>query len=235
MRPERYANVAFNAPLSDARANAIVKRLAASAPGSILDVGCGWGELLLRLAAACPTATARGVDTDESLLARGRANAAARALTVAFDRVPAADVTEPCDVVICVGSSHAFGESTSEALGHLRSLVRPGGRLLYGGGTWEQRGPCDRTLVWDDMLALPSLAGLVDVAVEAGFGPLWIETAQEDELFAFESGFLADVEAWLLSHDDRELRGRNDEHRKRWLHGYRNGFGFAYLTLGVRR
>lgn len=26
---------------------------------------------------------------------------------------------------------------------------------------------------------------------------------------------------------------RADEHRRRWLNGYRNGFGFAYLTLGV--
>lgn len=57
--------------------------------------------------------------------------------------------------------------------------------------------------------------------------------ANEDELFAFESGYLADLEEWLLHHDDAEVRARADQHRKRWLHGYRNAFGFAYLTLGV--
>jgi SAM-dependent methyltransferase len=136
-------------------------------------------------------------------------------------------------LVVCIGSGHAFGPTPSAYLPRLHRLVRPGGRLVLGEGTWEERGPVDRSLVWDDLLELPAPTGLVDLAVEAGFRPLWVETASQDELFAFESGYLADVEEWLLIHDDPERRARNDDHRRRWLGGYRNGFGFAYLTLGV--
>lgn len=146
---------------------------------------------------------------------------------------PGGEVTEPAVIVLCIGSSHVFGDSQAEALAALKPLVRPGGRLVLGEGTWEVRGPTEPDLVWDDVVALPSVAGLTDVAVEAGFRPLWVETANEDELFAFESGYLADLEEWLLHHDDADVRARADEHRTRWLHGYRNAFGFAYLTLGV--
>lgn len=231
--PERYAHLSFNAPLSDARADALVARLAAARPSSIVDLGCGWGEFLLRLAAALPETSARGVDTDGDLLERGRRTAASRHLDVRLDELPADQVTEPADLVVCIGSGHAFGTTPSSYLPALRRLVRPGGRLVLGEGTWEERGPVDRSLVWEDLLELPSLGGLVDLAVAAGFRPLWVETASQDELDAFESGYLADTEEWLLTHDDPERRERADDHRTRWLHGYRNGFGFALLTLGV--
>lgn len=233
--PGFYGHLTFNAPLSDARADALARRLAAAEPATVLDVGCGWGELLIRVAERCSETTALGVDTEERHLERGRARAREGGVSgrVSFENLPGGEVTEPADVVICIGSSHAFGDSPAQALATLKVLVRPGGRLVLGEGTWEVRGPVDPELVWDDVVALPSVAGLADLAVEAGFRPLWIETANEDELFAFESGYLADLEEWLLTHDDDEVRARADEHRKRWLHGYRNAFGFAYLTLGV--
>jgi cyclopropane fatty-acyl-phospholipid synthase-like methyltransferase len=230
--PGSYEFLTFNSPLSQARAEALVTRLAAAQPRTVLDLGCGWGELVLRLGAALPAAGLRGVDTDERLLDRARRNARERGLDATFDAVPAAEVTEPADLVLCIGSSHALGESVPQALAALWRLVSPGGRLVYGEGTWEERGPVDHTLVWDDMYALPSVAGLVDRAVETGFRPLWVETASTDELYAFESGYLADSEEWLLTHPDETRQAANDEHRTRWLHGYRNGFGFAYLTLG---
>jgi len=230
--PGYYEHLTFNAPLSEARADALVARLAAARPASILDVGCGWGELLLRLAAALPGAEVRGVDTDDRLLDRGRANAVQRGLDVGFENLPADQLTGSADLVVCIGSSHALASNRPEALAALWALVAPGGRLLYGEGTWEELGPVDRSLVWDDLLELPSVAGLVDLAVAAGFLPLWTEVASQDELFAFESGYLADVEEWLVQHADVTFRAKNDEHRTRWLRGYRYGFGFAFLTLG---
>src|SRR4051794_195321 len=83
-QPTRYAHLTFNAPLSETRADAIAARLAAGRPGSVLDVGCGWAELLLRVVARAPDATGVGVDTDERVLARGRSAARERGLA---DRV----------------------------------------------------------------------------------------------------------------------------------------------------
>ena len=237
--PGFYEHLTFNSPLSGTRADALADRLAAatrgSAPTTVLDVGCGWGELLLRVLERAPDAQGVGVDTEERHLERARAEAESRGLAarVTFENRPGEELTEPADIVLCIGSSHAFGDSAAGALAALRRLVRPGGRLVLGEGTWEVRGPVEPERVWEDVVALPSIAGLTDLAVEAGYRPLWVEAASEEELFAFESGYLADLEEWLMHHDDAEVRARADEHRSRWLHGYRNAFGLAYLTLGV--
>jgi SAM-dependent methyltransferase len=184
-----------------------------------------------------PTSTGVGVDTDERMLARGRAAAEVQGLAdrVTFRNAPGDRAHGPADVVICVGATHAFGDA-ARALTALRELVRPGGRLLLGEATWEPREPVNERFVWPDMLDLPPLAGLVDLAVATGFRPLWTETANGDEWEAFESGYLADTEEWLLTHPDHPEALKHgaeaDEHRTRWLHGYRAGLGFAYLTLG---
>ena len=235
--PGRYRHLAFNAPLSGARADGIAARLATAAPADALDIGCGWGELLLRVVERLPAAQGLGVDVDAELLQRGRDAARQRGIAdrVRFENLRGDRVRQPADLVVCVGSSQVFGGAAA-ALESLWRLVRPGGRLLLGDGLWDPRAATDRSLVWEDMLALPDLGGLVDLAVVAGYRPLFVETSTVDELDAFESGFLADYEEWLMANPDHpdagQVRAKADEHRNRWLHGYRAGFGFAYLTLG---
>ncbi|HEY1366164.1 MAG TPA: class I SAM-dependent methyltransferase [Gaiellaceae bacterium] len=236
--PGRYEWLEFNAPLSDGRADAIARALAETEPTTVLDIGCGWGELLLRTLAAAPQARGWGIDTDPDAIARARANATARGLAdrVRFIEDMAPTDHEPADVVICVGSDHAYG-SQSDALSALHLLVAPGGQLLFGGGFWELTPTTDHAAaVGLTPDALPDLAGLVDLAVASGFRPLFVQTANRDEWERFESGYLADWERWLHRHGDRpeadEIRARADAHRSEWLRGYRHILGFAYLTLG---
>jgi len=235
--PPAYAFLTFNSPLSEARAAAIVRRLAVHDPADVLDIGCGWGELLLRVLAASPASRGTGIDTDQRLLDRARAAARRRGLAdrTTFEAVDGSTVRGPAELVICVGSSHVYGDGRA-ALTALFPLVRPGGRLLYGDATWDPAVTPDPDKVWPDMLTLPDLGGLVDLAVGAGFRPCHVEAANLDEWDAFESGYLADFEEWLVTHphhaDAAKVRAETDEHRDRWLHGYRGGLGFAYLTLG---
>ncbi|GAB3402096.1 SAM-dependent methyltransferase [Flindersiella endophytica] len=236
--PTAYAWLDFNAPLSGARADRLAKTLAAGGPGNALDLGCGWGELLLRLLAAAPTCSGTGVDTDPSLLERARGNAKARDLDdrATFVEGPAAEhETEPADVVICIGAGHAFG-GTAEALAALHERTRPGGRVLFGDVFWESPPTVEQAASLDSTPEeLSSLPELVDLAIAAGFRPLRIESANRDEWEAFESGYLADWEHWLVSHGDqpeaKQIRAQADEHRDNWLRGYRTVLGFAYLTL----
>ncbi|MEV6967972.1 class I SAM-dependent methyltransferase [Hamadaea sp. NPDC051192] len=236
--PGRYQYMSFNAPLSEAHADAIAARLAYARPADVLDIGCGWGELMLRVLDRTPRAVGMGVDTDEELLARGSAAAAQRGLDerVTFINTPGVSVGQQADLVICVGASHAFGGNAA-ALTTLMQHVRPGGRLFYGDGLWDPTvTPKKPELVWADFFDLPDLAGLVDLAVATGYLPLFTETASPDELDDFESRYLADGEEWLLRHPDHpgaaNVRAGTEDHRRRWLHGYRGAFGFAYLTLG---
>src|SRR6266702_108903 len=78
--PPRLTRLTFHGPLSEARAARLVARLTRNSPRTVLDIGCGWGELMLRILAAAPDATGVGLDTNEGDLARGRDHARARGL-----------------------------------------------------------------------------------------------------------------------------------------------------------
>lgn len=262
--PPRLTRLTFHGPLSEERAARLVARLAGREPATVLDIGCGWGELMLRLLEAAPGAKGVGIDLNGDDLARGRRNAAGRGLLerVRFLEESATGTPHgPADVVLCVGSGQALlgpdgnaehggpaagGEAvtpgalsaTTEALRALRSLVTPGGRVLFGEGFW-QRTPTPEELaaMWpgaraDDHLPLGDMA---EAATAAGFRVEAVETAGESEWEDFESGYLADVEEWLATHQGHSLadstRERVDRHRASWLRGYRSVLGLAYLTL----
>jgi cyclopropane fatty-acyl-phospholipid synthase-like methyltransferase len=244
--PPRLTRLTFHGPLSEARAARIVARLTRNRPRTVLDIGCGWGELMLRILAAAPDATGLGLDTDEGDLARGRDNARARGLhdRVTFVRESGVGTRRgPADLVLCVGASQALTEvslpgTTAAALVELRRLVNPGGRVLLGEGFWH-RTPTEAELagMWPGTTAgeFGDLASLVDLAVGAGFRPAWIETATLEEWEDFESGYRCDDEEWLAAHGDHpkaaEIRDRLDQHRSFWLRGYYGLLGLAYLTL----
>jgi SAM-dependent methyltransferase len=236
--PGYYDHLEFNAPLSSARADSIARQLAAGGPRTVLDVGCGWGELLLRTVAAAPDVGGLGVDVDARGLARGRANAVTRGLDarVAFVEGDGALPRDAADAVICVGADHTFGDQ-SAALGALYGLTRSGGRVLFGSGYWQSSPSVEQAAaVGMAPDSLPDLAGLVEIAIEKGFRPITIQTASPDEWEQFESGYLADWETWLLAHGDDPgadaVRAKADTHRTEWLRGYGAVLGFAYLTLG---
>jgi SAM-dependent methyltransferase len=233
------ARLDFHGPLSAARADRLAADLARARPSTVTDLGCGWGELLLRIVAACPGARGVGVDKHGPDVARARANAATRRLDdrVTFVHGLAADHAEAADVVLNVGAHHAF-DGLAEALQTLHGLVEPGGRLLFGAEFWEVPPTPERLAhLWPGTTAddCTDLAGLVDAAVAAGFRPLRIETATRDEWEEFESGYAAEPEEWLAANPGHpaadDVRAQLDAHRDIWLRGHRDVMGFAYLTL----
>jgi SAM-dependent methyltransferase len=233
----RYDKLSFNAPLSAGRADRLAAALASTDPASVLDIGCGWAELLLRIVALAPGARGKGADSDEALIARGRANAQRRGLADRVRLVVAdgSEPVEPAELVLCVGADHAFGDQV-DALRALRALVVPGGRLFFGTGYWAQPPTPEQAGAFGATPnELRTLAGLIDLVIEEGFRPLDIQTANEDEWNEFESGFLADWEDWLHRYPGdpgaADIVAKADRHRDEWLRGYRGVLGFAYLTL----
>ena len=235
------SRLAFGSPLSAGRASRLTGELAAFKPSTIHDLGCGWGSLLLAIAAAVPSARATGVDKHPADVARGQAAAAAAGLAdrVEFIEGDAASHLRPADLVLNIGAWHALGTMT-EALSALRGVVNPGGHLLFAAEYWE-RPPAEAELanMWPGITAdaCCPIAELADRTIAAGFRPLRIESVTRGEWEEFESGYAADREEWLLAHPDHpkadEVRAQLDEIRNIWLRGHRDIFGFAYLTLGV--
>lgn len=107
-----------------------VRRLA---PSTVVDLGCGTGQLTQRLIRTFPGATVIGVDLSDGMLteAAGRLETIggdARALVRAdAGRLPFA--ASSVDLVVCTESFHWYPDQ-SRALGELAAVVPPGGRLL---------------------------------------------------------------------------------------------------------
>jgi cyclopropane fatty-acyl-phospholipid synthase-like methyltransferase len=235
----RYAELDFNAPMSAARARDLIATIGPLNSAAVVDLGCGWAELLLRILEQEPTANAVGIDRDPELIARAQTNADSRKV---HDRVrlECADVTQwagTSDVAIVIGSSHAWG-GTSDTLNAVHDLLSPGGRLLLGECIWEQP-PTPPALAAldaqpDDFTDLP---GLVDLCLGCGYQLLALSTATLNEWDSFESRYCAGRERWLLQNlqapNAHAVRTEIDAHRNGWLRGYRGILGFAYLTLAA--
>ena len=231
----QYGAMRWNAPLSEPHAARLLDLLDLRSPGSILDLGCGWGELLLRAVERSPEHTVGvGVDSDHAVLERGRDVAGARGLDrrVEFVCGDAADYTTAADRVICIGSSQALG-GTAAALSELASRVRVGGRLLFGDGCWEQPPSAPAAEIFgQEVLALTAILGH---ACDAGWRILSSTTADQQEWDEFEESWRAGREQWVAEHsaDPRarpiaeELRARREEYER----VYRGVLGFCYLVL----
>jgi cyclopropane fatty-acyl-phospholipid synthase-like methyltransferase len=236
-----HARMRWNAPLSAEHAALLLDRLELRAGLQITDLGCGWGELLLRAVhrAAADPGPARpsrgtGVDTDTGALDRGRALARQRHLDqqVEFVEGEAASWRDPADRVLCVGASHAFG-GTVPALRALPQVTAPGGRLLFGDGYWRSAPtPAATAIFGEDM---PSLPELLELARDAGWRVLHLSTADQREWDDFESTFRAGRQEWLLLHGDdpraADVRDWLDTSEREYVGTYRGLLGFAYLVL----
>jgi cyclopropane fatty-acyl-phospholipid synthase-like methyltransferase len=242
-----HRDLTFLSPLSEARAERLVAILTGNEPTSVLDVGCGWGEMLLRVLEAAPPARGLGVDLDEEALGTARQRAVRRGLSdrAVFEARDAQEVSGPFDAVTCIGASQIWGPDVTEAqpLGYaaaltgLRALLPRGGRLVYGEGIWSRPPTAEATAPLsgrdDEYVAMGALVALAE---EHAFAVLAAHEATLDEWDTFESGFTAGYGRWLAEHDSddpdaAEVRERVARQHTAYFSGYRGILGLAYLQL----
>ncbi|HEX5115431.1 MAG TPA: methyltransferase domain-containing protein [Pseudonocardiaceae bacterium] len=242
--PPLHDDLLFHGPLSQARAHALVRSLGSLAGRHVVDLGCGWAELLLQAVATDASATGYGLDTDATAIEHGRANAEKRGLAdrVTLDVGDAGAWSGRADVLIVNGATQVWGGDpvvhTENALTAGRTLLRPGGRLLLGECYW-QREPTDAQL---EIMGIPpaqyrSLPDLVDLALAHGYRMWWLSRASHDEWDEFESRHALGWERWLADNPGSEhaadVRASADGHRTAWLRGWQDVLGYAYLTLAL--
>lgn len=126
-----HAGLPFANPMSEAAVDAAIAALPLPSSASVLDAGCGRGEILLRTLRVHGAACGLGVDLDAEAIADARSRAGK--LPACFEVQDASRVEGPFEAVINVGSSHALGGFPA-ALDALRSLAPVG---LYGEGFWR--------------------------------------------------------------------------------------------------
>jgi SAM-dependent methyltransferase len=178
-------------PLSEAALDEVIELLDLAPGASVLDVACGRGEVLRRVAARW-NVCGIGYDSDAALL-----EPAPGIELRASDTPPKGSF----DLLICIASSHALG-GFPDALGALGDLTVPGGQVLLGEGYWR-RPPNHEYL---DALGgasadeLPDYPGLMRAAEQAGLTPLHASVASEADWDRYEWRLILNAERWAAAH-----------------------------------
>lgn len=124
--PDRYLTFA------DERGRPFVEllaRIGATAPTSVVDLGCGPGNMTALLAQRWPAATITGLDSSPEMIAKAQANGSAVDYRVAD--VASWTAAEPVDVLLS-NATLQWVPGHLDLLPHLVAQVTPGGVLAFG-------------------------------------------------------------------------------------------------------
>ncbi|MDT0609252.1 SAM-dependent methyltransferase [Streptomyces lancefieldiae] len=230
-----HADHPIAAPLDDEAVRRLLARGVPRGDARVLDLGCGGGEWLLRALAGHPRLTAEGVDISGTSLARAHEEADRLGVRdrLVLHRQDAARFAAPhrFDLVLCVGSTHAFGGllATLEAA---REHLAPGGRVLVGDGFWEREPSADAVEMLGDFADLPTT---LDRVVADGWTPVGGHVSSRRELDDYEWAWTGSLASWALDHpddpDSAQALGAATTHRDQWLRVYRDVLGFLCLVL----
>jgi SAM-dependent methyltransferase len=107
-----HLDLTFMAPLSEERAAKLIDFVSANLIGTVIDVGCGWAELLIRILQVTPNARGVGIDLQESSITHALTLARERGIDDritliagdARDHLPASS-----DAAVCIGASQIWG------------------------------------------------------------------------------------------------------------------------------
>ncbi|MEU8234020.1 class I SAM-dependent methyltransferase [Actinoplanes sp. NPDC048967] len=231
------------APILGVNVNRLLRRAGRQPAARILDLGCGAGAWALQALAHYPDGHADGVDIDPYALERAATAAAERGLADrltlherdARSYVPDGDY----DLVLCVGSTHAFG-GFAETLELAGRHVHPDGVLLVGEGFWEVPPPPGTPAALGvEAEDYTDLAGLVDLAEQAGWATVYAHISDTAEWDDYEWSWTGSLTEWALDNpghpDAPAALALAREHREQWLRGYRKVLGFATLVLRRHR
>jgi SAM-dependent methyltransferase len=235
-----HGDLAFHDPLDPGAVDEIVGLVGLTAQDRVVDIGCGPGELLIRIAERHGCAGV-GIDAAPNQIEAAVARAARRApqaeLRFEIAEAEHADL-EPGSFALaaCLGSSHALG-GARPALERLRALVRPGGHVLLAEGFWE-REPLPGYLhaLGATRDELGDFGDLLRTAEATGLTPVYCHVTSRADWDRYEWRLILNRERYAAAHPDDPLTPALREWARSTRDrlaapGGRDTLGFAALLL----
>jgi SAM-dependent methyltransferase len=207
-------------PIGIEQLDEVIEAMNLPAGSHVLDVGCGRGEVLLRIAerwATCGT----GIDIHEPFVEDARLAAEVRVPTggVKFEVGDASTMTlenehHDYDMAIAIGASHALGGDWRHALRTLSGVVPPrGGLVLLGEGFWRE---APRASYLEALGAtedeLPDHFALVEFAAQEGLDLLASAMTTDEQWETYELTLIDNGRRWAESHPGHPLASEMDDY-----------------------
>ena len=112
---------------------AIVDACEGPAVTSVLDLGTGTGETLIRVLARHPGATAVGIDESEAMLEVAASRLEGQAVELRVADLEGPLPAGPFDLVVsALAVHHLDGPAKATLFGRVAAVLRPGGRFVLG-------------------------------------------------------------------------------------------------------
>jgi cyclopropane fatty-acyl-phospholipid synthase-like methyltransferase len=232
----------FNCPLSSEKANLLVEIIGLSPGSRVIDVGCGTGELLIRLIERYEV-HGTGIDPDVVAISECRQKGQQRVAHHLLDlkQVEAAHFDWPeqlFDAALCVGSVHAFN-GTVETLKQLKRRVVPGGVIVIGDIFWHKEPePAYREIIGDEWPATDTdYLTWAKAGETEGLHLLYSIPSNQDEWDHFEGRFAARGYRRAYANSSTEIREAAINRTHRWQSAYmqwgRDTMGFGFYVFAV--
>lgn len=242
---DRFTTIAHSGrtilgPISGQRLDAVVERCDLAAGDHVLEVGCGKGDLLVRLLRRWTGATAEGFDRNPWFLADARTAALAagegvarRVSFIETDLAGALIADREAAITIAVGATGVYEGDQAATVRALAAATRPGGTVLFGDGLWI-REPLASGLTAFGMAhdqLVEGVDGFAALGIAAGLDVGEVEVVGDAEWDAFEADHAGAIQAWAAAHpDDPEREGfvaRSAAMAATYREWRRDAFGFA--------
>jgi SAM-dependent methyltransferase len=242
MDRDRYSHIAHRAlafanPIPAGSIDRAIELAGLKAGHTVLDIGCGKAELLIRVA---KRHGARGVGVERSALmfaeARARMLGREDGMLLTVYRGDAREVLadlEPAsfDLACCIGSSHALGNA-SAALIAMAGLTKSGGHLLLGEGYWKTPpSAAYLAALGGSESDMTTHAGNVNLGTGLGLVPAWAITASDRDWDEYEWAYARGIEDFVGANpqdpDAAAMLDRSRSWRRTYLDHGRGTLGFG--------
>ena len=223
-------------PIAVAKIERLLEMLPVDAVASALDLGCGRGELALRIVERFG-ARVTAVDHSAPMLESARARARSRGLLERLELLEI-DVArfepepESFDFIAMLGGGGIAG-GIAGICATLAGWTRRGGHVLVGEGYWARPPAADYlALLEASENELRDHRGNVQAGIAAGLVPLHAFVASSDEWDEYEWLYSRSVERYALEHPGDPDVPAMLERIRRWRDGYLR-WGRDTLGFGV--